>query len=158
MSTTVTAPPAAGLETADAEALSAFLRDRDIPCPLCRYNLRHLSSPRCPECGRELELRVGLSEPRQGAWLLCQIALTAPAGIGLVAVPITFKDGWPQNTSVQWLFNICFAWFMGSVPFAAAVFWLRRRYLRLPRGVQWGFAIAAAVLAVGTIAGIVVAN
>ena len=25
--------------------------DRDLPCPNCRYNLRMLSTPRCPECG-----------------------------------------------------------------------------------------------------------
>lgn len=25
--------------------------DLDLPCPRCRYNLRHLRTPRCPECG-----------------------------------------------------------------------------------------------------------
>jgi len=25
--------------------------DEDIPCPLCNYNLRGLTEPRCPECG-----------------------------------------------------------------------------------------------------------
>ncbi|MFQ5806050.1 MAG: YIP1 family protein [Phycisphaerae bacterium] len=25
--------------------------DRDLPCPTCRYNLRMLHTPRCPECG-----------------------------------------------------------------------------------------------------------
>jgi hypothetical protein len=25
--------------------------DRDLPCPKCRYNLRMLRRPRCPECG-----------------------------------------------------------------------------------------------------------
>lgn len=25
--------------------------DRDLPCPECRYNLRTLHTPRCPECG-----------------------------------------------------------------------------------------------------------
>jgi hypothetical protein len=25
--------------------------DRDVPCPLCEYNLRGLTDPRCPECG-----------------------------------------------------------------------------------------------------------
>ena len=28
-----------------------WLFDRDLPCPKCRYNLRMLSTPRCPECG-----------------------------------------------------------------------------------------------------------
>lgn len=25
--------------------------DRDLPCPLCEYNLRNATEPRCPECG-----------------------------------------------------------------------------------------------------------
>ncbi len=25
--------------------------DRDVPCPKCRYNLRMMREPRCPECG-----------------------------------------------------------------------------------------------------------
>ena len=28
--------------------------DRDLPCPQCRYNLRMLRDPRCPECGTKL--------------------------------------------------------------------------------------------------------
>lgn len=28
-----------------------WLLDRDLPCPKCCYNLRMLSTPRCPECG-----------------------------------------------------------------------------------------------------------
>lgn len=28
--------------------------DRDLPCPQCRYNLRMLRDPRCPECGTAL--------------------------------------------------------------------------------------------------------
>lgn len=28
--------------------------DRDLPCPQCRYNLRMLRNPRCPECGTAL--------------------------------------------------------------------------------------------------------
>lgn len=28
-----------------------WLLDRDLPCPSCQYNLRMLSTPRCPECG-----------------------------------------------------------------------------------------------------------
>lgn len=28
-----------------------WVLDRDLPCPKCRYNLRMLCLPRCPECG-----------------------------------------------------------------------------------------------------------
>src|SRR5436309_2556110 len=39
-------------EAQDAQALIDFLRDRDVACPLCRYNLRGLTSARCRECAR----------------------------------------------------------------------------------------------------------
>ncbi len=42
----------------DAELLRAFLADRDVRCPSCRYNLRGLPGTRCVECGEELELHV----------------------------------------------------------------------------------------------------
>ena len=92
----------------DRQALVEFLRDRDISCPLCRYNLRGLLSPRCPECGRDLELRVGLSEPRQGAWLSAQIATTAAAGIGLMIAIVVCFQGWPSGDPHQRLLN--FGW------------------------------------------------
>jgi hypothetical protein len=28
-----------------------WVQPRDVPCPTCRYNLRMLHTPRCPECG-----------------------------------------------------------------------------------------------------------
>ena len=38
----------------DAEVLTAFLHDRDVLCPTCKYNLRDNASAICPECGTEL--------------------------------------------------------------------------------------------------------
>lgn len=35
--------------------LVVFLRDKDVECPDCAYNLRGLSEPICVECGRNLE-------------------------------------------------------------------------------------------------------
>ena len=64
----------------DEAALLDFLRDRDVPCPLCAYNLRGLTSPRCPECGHELHLTVGVTDLRIGAWVTCLIGLAAAAG------------------------------------------------------------------------------
>jgi hypothetical protein len=65
----------------DATLLQTFLADRDTACPRCRYNLRNLSGSRCPECGDELLLRIGITEPRQTGAIAGLIALSAGAGL-----------------------------------------------------------------------------
>ena len=138
--------------TVDERALIDFLRDRDIACPLCGYNLRHLRSPRCPECGRELELRVGLSEPRQAAWLTAQIAVSAAAGVGVLVVIMWIVQGWPTGNQWQALQDVGFIYDIAAIAVAAALLYWRRRYLRLGRATQW---IGAAVAMATTLAGIV---
>ena len=34
--------------------LLQFVRERDVECPGCGYNVRNLASDRCPECGEQL--------------------------------------------------------------------------------------------------------
>jgi hypothetical protein len=63
-----------------SEFLADYLSDRDHPCPGCGYNLRGLPDPVCPECRQELELTIGLAEPRMGALLLSIGSLIAGAG------------------------------------------------------------------------------
>ncbi len=46
--------------------------DRDLFCPRCRYNLRGLTTPRCPECGLtfpEEQWRTGLLREHIPTWL-----------------------------------------------------------------------------------------
>lgn len=57
-----------------------FLRNRDVDCPVCGYNLRNLSSPRCPECGETLELKIGASEPRRILLFTGLVGLAMGAG------------------------------------------------------------------------------
>jgi hypothetical protein len=130
----------------DRQALIEFLRERDMACPLCQYNLRGLMSPRCPECGRDLELRVGLSEPRQGAWLTAQIALTAMAGIGMMIAIVVCFQGWPRGDPHQGVLNFAFVMHLLMVPASTLLLIFRRRYMRLAMRVQWtGAALAVAV-------------
>lgn len=38
-------------------SIPAMLATRDLPCVSCKYNLRGVSKPACPECGSEIEWR-----------------------------------------------------------------------------------------------------
>ena len=42
----------------ETRLLAGFLATRDVKCPLCGYNLRGLTSGRCPECGGPLTVGV----------------------------------------------------------------------------------------------------
>lgn len=76
-------PPDASSAAGDAtgaDSLASYLRARDVTCPGCGYNLRGLSASVCPECRQELELRVGLAEPKLGLWLASVVG--AACGLG----------------------------------------------------------------------------
>lgn len=65
-------------------SLAAYLADRDEACPSCGYNLRGLTSDRCPECMTELVLRVAMAEPRLGLFLSTVVAWSLGAGFSLL--------------------------------------------------------------------------
>jgi hypothetical protein len=142
----------------DEVALLDLLRDRDVSCPLCRYNLRGLSSTRCPECGRELRLSIGLLEPRQGAWLTAQIAVTAAAGIGVMIAVVSIMQGWPTGDDKQTLLNAMFVFHLAMIPAATMLLICRRRYLRLRRDVQWIGAVVAVLAVVLSMIGLAVVS
>ena len=72
---------------ADEAILRTYLAQRDVPCPVCAYNLRGSEGPKCPECGARLDLRVGSIDLRLGPWLLCVLAVAVPLGFsGILAV------------------------------------------------------------------------
>ncbi len=72
-----------------AKLLSMFLRGRDVPCPLCGYNLRDLTQQQCPECRHEFLLTVGVTKPRF-LWFLLAMTPCTFAGIaaGLTLIPV----------------------------------------------------------------------
>ena len=65
----------------DADFLRQYLAGRDVPCPMCEYNLRDLLGDRCPECGDQLTLAVNPVEPKQAAAITGLILLAAGAGL-----------------------------------------------------------------------------
>lgn len=47
-----------------AERIGAYLAERDVACPTCKYNLRGVMSDKCPECGTELSI-ASLAQAKQ---------------------------------------------------------------------------------------------
>ena len=71
----------------EAELLRALLAARDMPCPVCAYNLRRITSANCPECGAQLDLRVASTDLKLGPWLVALFGLALPAGfVGAYAI------------------------------------------------------------------------
>lgn len=66
-------------EQADS-LLEQFLADRDVPCPVCGYNLRGLNSTNCPECGASLNLGVSSTDLKVGPWLVMLLGVSIPLG------------------------------------------------------------------------------
>lgn len=130
--------------------LVAFLRDRDVFCPLCNYNLRDLLSDRCPECGRELQLTIGLVEPYLRAWIALAVSLFAAAGVGIIFLFLVINQGFPDNEAIG--VKLCILYFIACLPIAFAAIVTRRRFLRLERPTQtWLAALAALLTFVGFI-------
>jgi hypothetical protein len=84
--TAPTSPPTVPQSPADAALLLEFVKDRDVLCPRCDYNLRNLTQPICPECREWLILKVGTQRTRVH-WLLLSIA---PGMFAAIAVLIFF--------------------------------------------------------------------
>jgi hypothetical protein len=123
--------------------LLEYLRERDVPCPLCNYNLRNLTRPQCPECRQDLTLTVGVTRPRL-LWLLATVAPSMFSGIaaGLLLIPMILApllggEGAPW----QVLAAESFGWLSA----AAAIVLVGRRYafLRQPQAAQRRWAVGA---------------
>jgi hypothetical protein len=62
------------------DSLIAYLRDRDVWCPGCGYNLRGLQGNACPECAVPVELRVGVTDAAWGTLIGTIVGLTVGGG------------------------------------------------------------------------------
>lgn len=130
----------------DQAALLDFLRERDVPCPVCKYNLRALTSDRCPECGRTLKLAVGTIEQRLGAYIVTLVCSLLPGGPGVLFAIIVIDSGFPSTADSE--FASIMAIGIGSwvaMALALAAILLRRRILRMSPPGQWLLAGVAAL-------------
>lgn len=121
-------------------SLSEFLRDHDVPCASCGYNLRGGVSTTCPECGYEFPYttltqfmadhasfqRVETTEYR----LYRSISRFVISVIAMNALLILFVD-WFGEFLVRLVFTIL------GLLLAAAILWLRHCLYRSPKGADY---------------------
>ena len=69
-----------GVDEAMSGLVRRYLAGHDAPCVVCDQNLRGVVSDRCPECGAQLELRVGSPDVRLGAWITALVGVAVPLG------------------------------------------------------------------------------
>jgi hypothetical protein len=150
------APPTTPDHATEVEL--AFLREylsaRSIACPMCTYELRGLTSDRCPECGERLVLQVGAAEPRLGSWVAGLIGIAGGAGFHAVLF------GWAiiARMSTRWgppLGEVIVIAALASVQALGVFLWVRlgRRIRRASRGARsalvmtgWGVSIALVIV------------
>jgi hypothetical protein len=121
--------------------LRQFIALQGGQCPACGYDLRGAPGPHCPECGITLELRLGIDDRGDKAFLAGLIGLGGVLGFsGLVTV-------WAIIMSARWtsagteLFLV-----VGGATLVALAFliaWVRMRswLSRQSRGKRWTLAL-----------------
>lgn len=136
------------LPNSDAVLLETMLRDRDVPCPRCAYNLRSLTSPRCPECGDEITISRLVNRPT---------IINFPYTLCLMALSIGVVESWYDHWQPLFRFRRIFygdmesqrialirwgshAFWFGLLPAAFVFLFLGRWFLKRSRAVQWTIA------------------
>jgi hypothetical protein len=153
-STTSIAPTAPPVTIPPADDLSAFtlayLLAHEAPCPVCGYNLHALLTPRCPECGNALTLRIVNPIIASGPWILAMVFASASAAIGLFFAIAIVHDGWRNTFRGPASEVLSTSVFLLSIPIPALLLLFRRFYLRRHRLLQYLGALliaAASILA-----------
>jgi hypothetical protein len=135
-------PSAKGEESSSATAfLLQYLQSHEALCPACGYNLRNLTHARCPECGKEVQLTVGLKESYLAPFVALLVALGLPAGVGVLTLIIVAKEGIRlYRFAGDWSHNLetlsVLAFQASIVPLIAAI-GMRRRIFRMEKRRQW---------------------
>ncbi len=129
----------------DADLLTAYLSERDEPCPLCGYNLRNLTSNRCPECGDFIRLSIVSIEPRLAAYITTLVACCLGFGGGTlfgIVVLIRAPSYWWSTAAAR----VLLAQWVVSAALLPYLLARRRRFRGLSRRAQWLLAVGACVL------------
>lgn len=126
--------------------LATFLKDRDVHCPLCHYNLRNLSRGECPECGRPIELTVKVPDLSYASWIVVTFSMSLSAGIGVLFLAVVAKEGMPRGGDGDAQWPILGYFF--TIPLAIWAITSRRKFMRHPQGTQQMLAALALMLSI----------
>jgi hypothetical protein len=144
--------------TAEQAMLAEYLRERDVACPSCKYNLRGLTTARCPECGQQIKITITLKEPYLKAWIALVAASCISAGMGIFVLflAMNIDDLIPSSSvhlSASEILWFCISWYcIASIPGAVIAIWFRRRFVAQPRSRQWIVAGSTLTLTAAAIA------
>jgi hypothetical protein len=129
--------------------LSHYLKAFPSACPLCRRPLS-LESAACGHCGSKLRLGLKAIEPYLIAWGLTLGGAAVTAGFGIFLLLLMLVRTPSLSSWVTMMFFAIGA--LGLMMACASVLLvvLRRPFVRLPRGVQWGIAVTCWCIAIAT--------
>lgn len=126
--------PAFATLTPREQYLITYLREHEDNCPLCGYNLRGLTRPVCPECGRGIVLTVGLQDTFSYAWAVALIGQALSGGMGaFLLMMYCLGEGPPMHRPAE---RYACTMFLLALPVTGILLLVRRRFYRLPVGVQ----------------------
>jgi hypothetical protein len=115
--------------------LLEFVRERDVPCPACGYNLRNLTWPVCPECREPLSLNVTHELPPIGLFVATIGPSFFSALLAIVLITLTLMFGGPPSEVI-----LAMVFGVFNAVLIPVIFALRRRFVRSRRRVQVAWA------------------
>ncbi len=124
----------------DTALLREFLDRNDADCPLCQYNLRGLTTDRCPECGRSIELTVRVTDGSFGRWVWCLAASCGLVPLGIlftiIFLKVLLEGGSRRPSGLEALEFMVGILSIAAMPAAGMFLIWKRRYLSAQVGVQ----------------------
>ncbi len=76
-----------------AQIVTEFLRERNVSCPVCRYNLRNVVTGICPECGVALAIHVHPRNVASGSSATGMLGVVVGIMASLVAALLSVRHG-----------------------------------------------------------------
>jgi len=143
----------------EQEMLRQYLKNRNVPCPACGYNIKQLLSNTCPECGRELMLSVGIVG-LSNLWITALVGAIVPAACGLpfhlliliaLSHGATPSDALSEPEGIIFLLLVFYA--LSCAVFSILLIVMRQRFMRLR--IQAQGTIATLLVIAAVFAGIV---